>query len=541
MADPTTIGSTTIGSEGRHAPGNGHRQEPTADRPNPETVQGRPVRVAMVASGHPWRERFGAYVTEHEARIELEVVRDPILLQAGRWDLVLVDDTVPFIEDVVRCAAGKRGLIGVVVPDGLGVGGANLERRGVRARTELGTDPGALVDKILEEALNSGLRPQTPLRSDLGSRAVSLQQVAAGSGSMPSGARNPVSSLMTVGGPDSRLAAESAVSFAAVLSKWARTVLVDLDPRRPMAPRLGLELQPNTRDLITALAQDAEVDPSPFFARRQISNVSLPFLNVVGPTSSDRRSLPDDVEASAVLYRLARSVPFQVAAIGDVRGDNPSWVPAARFASLLIAVTDPTPVGLANLVEWMAVAEREVEGRLRIHVAFVGPAHGSRQARLEAELRDTVRPDVIASIGHVAARPKQLHDAQWRGGVPHHRVVRRFDRLLGVYLGVRPSARTSVDGETDGPSAVARTPRPEPEHPEPPRLPSRPAGRLVAPLVGRPTPPSTPIPTGPAAPLPAAAARVTVPVPVPTRASILESADRRPVPAPVSTLHRGQR
>lgn len=437
---------------------------PTADRSRIRDA--RPVRVAIIASNHPWRAEFGAFAIEHEARIDLHVVRDPVVVGAGGWDIVVIDDTVPFVDEVVAAVDGDASLVGITVPDGGGTGEVSLRAAGVVRVVPDGTGPQQLVQLLLEEARALGVEPTSPQRVELASRRQAPTGPKAGQ-RMAQPRPSRVSSLMTVGGPQSALALEAAIGLASALAGWDHTVLVDLDPRRPAAVRLGLQVQPNLRDLVSALARDGHADPLSFVGRRQISNIALPFSTMVGPSRSGTEPLLDDVEASSVLALLARHTPYQIATIGDLQGQSRAWVPAVDAAARLVAVTDPTPVGLAKLVEWMGVADRGCSSDLAFHVVFCGSVQPSRLTRLERELRSTVPPAILASVSSVSAPRSKVVEAQWQGTVPGRRVLRRYEKLLRRL--VDRDSTTPASNQSQGSSAAAPAPAMElPVHPNPP-------------------------------------------------------------------------
>ncbi len=387
------------------------------------------IRVALVASTHPWREDFGAYVTEHEARLDLHTIRDPGLLQMQKWAVIIVDDTVPFLDAVVNRIGPETVVVGVVAPNGEGAGVETLRSRGIAVIVEDGSDPAALTSRVLDLARDRGFKPRSPHRL----RAVVNPPASPAGLDRPAQPSPRLSSLLAVGGPNTRLSIEAGVGFSAALAENAPSVLIDLDPQRLLAIRLGMQLQPNLRDLASALARKTDVDPFGFFGRRQISNVALPFWTLVGPASPDREASLEPAETAAVLRTAALTIPYQVALIGDPRaGCQGSWTPAVARAAMLVGVTDPTPIGLAELVDWWVAVRADLAALPAMHVVFVGEVDAGGIGRLQAELAESLPASAVASTHHLELKTKQLQRAQWQGGLVGHRFRRRCSQLLGA-------------------------------------------------------------------------------------------------------------
>lgn len=391
-----------------------------------------PIRVGVIASEHPWRQAFGAFVTEHEARLDLHVIRDPGTLRRLPCAVIVVDDTVPFVEAVLAAAGSNGAVMGVIVPGGGGAGAAALSKAGVEFLRSGDEDPSLLTpssiaNAVLELAKINGHSPHSPhrlapTRSDQRPVAHDLTE---------EDPRRVNRGLMAVGGPHGPLSLEVAAGLTAALTGWDQAILIDADPNRPLAGRFGLQLQPNIRDLAGALAGRPDPDTLAFMGRRQISNIELPFWTLVGPPNPMESSAVTESEVAAVIEVLSGDIPFQTTLIGDLRaGRSLPCRPILERCAILVAVAEPTPVGLAELLDWWVALDTMTDEPMAVHVVFAGSADGSRFDRLVSELYDSVSAHRIASHHHVPMPIKRLLHARWRGDLVGRRFHRRCTGLL---------------------------------------------------------------------------------------------------------------
>ena len=445
---------------------------PRRDSPR---LKRRRLRVGIIAADRTWRTDLVSYVTEHVGALHVTVVRDPVLLDLGGFDTVVIDDTVPFVDGILsKLAAADVAVVAIHEPTGNGH--TALTQSGVRPDHLL--DAGTDVAVVVEAILDSG--------GDVGVEAIDdrrlVRATSADSTTAPQAA--VISNLVTVVGIDAVTGCELAGGLAHGFSRTVQTLLVDLG-RPPIATtRFGLQLQPNLADAARALGHDADADIVKFTAWRGVSNVQLPFWTLTGaPDRAERRHgsnvapVLSPVEADAILDRAGSIFPVQIALAGSSPVDEVAAVAVERAAHVIVAC-EPTPSGVAQLLAWVAQmsatddltsdpsneANDACVPRLRrpIEVVLVGSAGRSARAHAVTELVDALGERLVDVPRFIALGDRPRRRASWRADVPTGRFkmsCRRFakdlltdaevgrDLFEPEFLGIEPDEDDDADGE----------------------------------------------------------------------------------------------
>jgi MinD-like ATPase involved in chromosome partitioning or flagellar assembly len=215
-------------------------------------------------------------------------------------------------------------------------------------------------------------------------------------------------------------ATEVAIGLTAILAdRGDKAVLVDADDVGPsVAQRLGMVVHPNLRTAIDVVRNNSG-NP----AEVLIDAPSGDF-EVLGGLANRRdwfELRPGDV-AETVL-RLARIRDHIIVNVSSRLEDLPAMGGPARYgvtrsllalADTVILVANPTPIGVARVLDWIAEAKPLVEAT-PLFVAFNAFRGGAfRAAEIEAELRRVYQPGAIVFIPH----DKSLVHATWQGLLP---------------------------------------------------------------------------------------------------------------------------
>jgi MinD-like ATPase involved in chromosome partitioning or flagellar assembly len=257
--------------------------------------------------------------------------------------------------------------------------------------------------------------------------------------------------VMAVGGPPGGC---GATEIAIELARFARVrgstvVLVDADDRAPsVAQRLGLPLTPNIRTAAEVLFHDEMRLPDVVTPVPHGGFDALPGLGNPGDWAHLRPQ-----EAVEVVRELAQAADQVVVNVGPHLEDLTQLGGPDRFglaravlrsAGTIVAVTAPSPVGIARLLDWLADL-KEIAPRRAAHV-IVNKAPDDAYARSEiaGEIRRTYVP---ASLHFVPPDPK-VEAAAWRGDLvkagPFTKAVGHAARTLLPDTAGRPAAAGGV-------------------------------------------------------------------------------------------------
>jgi MinD-like ATPase involved in chromosome partitioning or flagellar assembly len=338
------------------------------------------------------------------------------------YDVFVADDTTSFL--VVRFVADlqRRGIAVVGVYDP-----SEAEGRGKQRLLDLQVDEVIEADaspteflRILARASSSSTGEQqddlTALVADLTGPAVERRDPFEST----EGQTHRGRLLVVTGASGGVGATEVAIGLTAILAdRGDKAVLVDADDVGPsVAQRLGMVVHPNLRTAIDVVRNNSG---SP--AEVLIDAPSGDF-EVLGGLANRRdwfELRPGDV-AETVL-RLARIRDHIIVNVASRLEDLPAMGGPARYgvtrsllalADTVILVANPTPIGVARVLDWIAEAKPLVEAT-PLFVAFNAFRGGAfRAAEIEAELRRVYQPGAIVFIPH----DKSLVHATWQGFLP---------------------------------------------------------------------------------------------------------------------------
>jgi CO dehydrogenase nickel-insertion accessory protein CooC1 len=302
-------------------------------------------RIGVVLSPRPWSGRLHSFIADHVHEVELVVVRDQRAAIEAAADVLLIDDSTPwlnsrFVEEAER--AGLR-LVGVYDRIDGGVGRDRLASLGLT--------------HLIEEAMPSDdivflldrLRPVSGLVQ--GEAHADNEQL------LPDGERGAV---VAAGGPSGSGAREIAIALAA---EWASqgfsTLLIDANETTPgVARRLGLGVYPH---LLTAVDRVRVEGPSGVSAALADRVGPLPFDVIVGlPTPRDwDRLVGNDVAAllDACRLRWERIVVTTSPLIEDLQRWGDRFGNSRRTLAgvdAIIGCAEPSPRGVLRYLDWLA-------------------------------------------------------------------------------------------------------------------------------------------------------------------------------------------
>ena len=200
-----------------------------------------PFRIGVVLSARPWSTRLHSFIADHVPNVELVMVRDQQAAIETSPDVLLVDESTPWLTAsfVSRARSAGVRLVGVYERSGR-AGQAHLAEVGISHQFEEAMPPDDVV------FLLGRLRPHERPADD---KAESLQ--------LDTEASPTRGVVMCVGGPSGSGAREIAVALACASGDrgW-RTLLVDANESTPgVAQRLGLGIYPH---ILTAIDRRRE-------------------------------------------------------------------------------------------------------------------------------------------------------------------------------------------------------------------------------------------------------------------------------------------
>ncbi|MEL6893490.1 MAG: hypothetical protein AAFP84_18000, partial [Actinomycetota bacterium] len=286
---------------------------------------------------------------------------------------------------------------------------------------------------VLHAATALGIEPIASRLHRAAMASTAASTAAPGATSEPVGSIRRTN-LLAVAGPDPTLAAELATGVAAGFSSHAAVMLVDLDLDRPIAPRLGLGIQPNLCDAVHTLRALHDARLAPFVASRAITTVQLPFAPLVGAPSPQRQVELTNTERSAVLHRATEQYDV-VVALADERRPTAD-LPGAALAhcGLALVVVEATPAALPALLDWLAALRSSTVDRttdpVPVCVVTVGDVSRRRVESILDEIEDCTRDLAVGAVGHLRLSARAHARARWRGDLVRGSFARRCRALV---------------------------------------------------------------------------------------------------------------
>lgn len=393
----------------------------------------RESSIAIAASAREWALSLHRFVADHGgARVRVRVMHPEQALEES-YDVLVVDDITSFLSAhlVHQVQRRDRKVLGVYEE----VSGENrLNQLGVNAVIEADAEPEEFIALISELASQRAMDEEfADLVAELNERGVAGREATTGR-------------IVAVGGAGGGVGAtETAVAVAVDLATRGPSVcLVDADDVAPgLAQRLDLPLHPNIRtamdniqhregtvgDTLHRFGDRFTILPGLPNARDWVDIRSANVLDVV-------TSLADTTDV--VVVNISSMVePEGNGTPGDSRFGLGRLILAVADDAVLVA--DPSPLGIARVVEWLADTRR-LRGDAALHVIvnrFVDGQFAKAEIRQEiSSVTDT------ASVTFASWDPK-LARAAWEGK-PAART--RFSRAI----------HEAVDKLTAAPTATKR-------------------------------------------------------------------------------------
>jgi MinD-like ATPase involved in chromosome partitioning or flagellar assembly len=334
------------------------------------------------------------------------------------YDVFVADDTTSFLGVRFVADLRRRGVsvVGVYDPaEGEGSGKQRLVDMRVDEIIEADASPAEFLRVLARISL------QPPGASDHGLSA--LVADLAGTGAIrpnppePPGEGSQRGLLVVVAGASGGVGAtEVAIGMAAqVAARGENPVLVDADDIGPsIAQRLALPVNPNLRTAIDMVqGGDDHLE--------EVLIGSQDDFEVIGGLANRRdwfELRPADV--AETMLRLTRLRDYVIVNVSSRLEDLPAMGGPARYgvsrsmlalANVVVLVANPTPIGVARVLDWMAEAKPLIE-TTPLFVAFNAYRGGRfKAAEIEAELRRIYQPGAIVFIPY----DKGLMHAAWQG------------------------------------------------------------------------------------------------------------------------------
>jgi MinD-like ATPase involved in chromosome partitioning or flagellar assembly len=375
------------------------------------------IEVALAISARDWPDRIHRFLADHGgARVRAQVL-SPEDAIAERYQILVIDDICSFLTprlvDEVR--RRQKMVLGVFDPTDAADGKARLLECGVDLVIESDAEADEFVVCLRSLAVTGpGEAPPpdpdaTPVR---GRRPTAVSSPAGGTG-----------------------ATELAVAWAHRLSRHASTVLVDCDDTSPaIAQRLGLPLLPNIRSAIDTLQQKTGG------LERALAPVGR--MAVLAGLSGERDWMEvRPAEIADVLQALTRSFEHVVVNPGS-RLEQVGFGDSGRYgisrqviatSGRVVAVGDPSPVGVTRMLGWLAEVDSLNPEAPRLVVMNRQPSSRFRRAEIADEITRAVPR---ARVAFLPTDP-QVEAAAWSGkpvtSGPYQRAVRK---LVASFEGV---------------------------------------------------------------------------------------------------------
>ena len=383
----------------------------------------REPTVVIAHSPRSWGRLLKQHFMDHGGgRIVASVMAAEDALFDG-YDVFVADDTTSFLGVRFVADLQRRGVsvVGVFDPaEGEGSGRQRL--LDLRVDEVIGADSSPTdFTRVLARASLSSLG-----QSDRGFSALVTDLAGPGPGQAdPFGASDEPSSrgrLVVIAGASGGVGAtEVAIGVTAFLAaRGENPVLVDADDVGPsIAQRLGLPVNPNLRTVVEMVQRGTHPLEDVLIGGTNV-------FDVIGGLANRRdwfELRPGDL--SETILQLARVRDQVIVNISSRLEDLPAMGGPARYgvsrsmlalADVVILVANPTPIGVARVLDWIAEAKPLIEGT-SLHVAFNAYRGGRfKAAEIEGELGRVYLPGAIAFIPY----DKSLVPATWQGVLPRH-------------------------------------------------------------------------------------------------------------------------
>jgi hypothetical protein len=328
----------------------------TPDPPSPvERPTPAPLALGAVASARPWRGALQRHCRDHVVDTVVRIVRDARDALEEPVEVLVLDDDTSYLSAPFVARLRERGVVTVGLYDP-----TEADGHGYRHLVSIGVDlalPASLPPDELLDALGE-LRSATHTGSAGASPVARAQPEPARRG-------GPV---IAVGGPAGAGGTEIAIALAHQWSRWAETVLVDLDESHAsIGRRLGLAVHPHVVTAVEAVRREQlDVTGQPVRSladclARPAVGVSLPFDVVVGVASPADWPLlrADDIEL--LVLELASQWSAVIVRVGPVLEDLSRFVDrygtsrrALGLSHRAVGVCEATPMGVLRFLDWLA-------------------------------------------------------------------------------------------------------------------------------------------------------------------------------------------
>ena len=378
----------------------------------------REPAVVMAHSPRSWGRLLKQHLMDHGGgRIVASVMAAEDALVNG-YDVFVADDTTSFLGVRFVADLQRRGVsvVGVYDPaEGEGSGKQRLLDLRVDEVVHADASPAEFLRVLARTALHS------PGASDHGLSAL-VADLAGPGAARPDpfeaqGENSQRGRLVIVAGASGGVGAtEVAIGMTAqVAFRGENPVLVDADDIGPsVAQRLALPVNPNLRTAIDMVQAGNNLLEAVLIG-------SPANFDVIGGLANRRdwfELRPADV--SETMLSLSRMRDHVIVNISPRLEDLPAMGGPARYgvsrsmlalANAVVLVANPTPIGVARVLDWMAEAKPLIE-TTPLFVAFNAYRGGSfKAAEIEAELRRVYQPGAIVFIPY----DKSLMHATWQG------------------------------------------------------------------------------------------------------------------------------
>ena len=351
--------------------------------------------VSIASSQRAWAAELLRFLSDYGgARLQGTVLTGADALEQD-YEVLIIDDIASFLSPrlIERVRRSRRKIVGVYDPE-VGDGRPRLMEMGVDAAIESDAGP----DEFLEIVASLSA----------GGRSV-ITDV-----SVATAAETPNRQISVVVGND--LASDLALALAGSFSSGRRsTVLVDADTLEPsIAQRLSMPLVPNLLTALDALVQ-LRGDISDSLSTGPEGMALLTGLPQSGEwetiKAGDTVDLVEQLSTQfdEVVVKLSPSIE-DLSQFGGKAGRHEVARSLTRIAGDITYLAEPTPLGLARCLAWVAQVRQLTTAR--IHVAF-GDAPSSLYQRGELA-EELTRSFVPASIVWLPVDPKRVRSA-WNG------------------------------------------------------------------------------------------------------------------------------
>ncbi|MDF1597375.1 MAG: hypothetical protein P1T08_14955 [Acidimicrobiia bacterium] len=387
----------------------------------------REAELGIAVSPREWGERLHRFVADHGgARVRTRVMRPEDVL-SEQFDVLVIDDLTSYLSRrlVQQAQANGKLVLGVFDRVEFREGEERLRSLGVDAVVEAQAPP----EEFLKAVGRIFVGPERL------SVAGSDEPISGSIGPSDLGAEG--GKVTVVGGPSGGVGrTEIAIALAAGWRyRGGSVALVDCDDLAPsIAQRLGIALHPNLRSAVDALNHRSDgLHASLAFPRHVGVEVLIGLPN---PRDWIELRSSDVVE---VVRELAHGRDRVVVDIGARIEDlsyhgGPDRNGLARAlvsaADQVVVVGQPTPVGVARLIEWLADAASLVE-QATVHCVFNRIGRSSFQQREVAiEFTRSYQPATLSFV----PEDRRVSDAGWAGEAvpigPYSKAVMALTRRL---------------------------------------------------------------------------------------------------------------